>query len=523
MAQIVLPSSAKGLLTTMPRHLLEEGMFYVSTNLQLYQGRLISTPGVSTYINTGMDGALGSAIMLIERVVRPDQLIRLVVWTTLDLYVESPAGTWLKRTRVSGPYTGTQTDYWMTDSCPNVASPFIWYVGTNGVDPVQKWSTGTGGGGQAIDLLGSPDPGGTHFSKAIAMYQACLFHLNRVENLVSRPTKLKWSDANLIETYTGGLSGELQLFQGGFDAGVALASLGPYLVAYRRESIHIISFTGSPFFFSQRQVVRGIGLLAPRAVLNLDTKHLFLGLDNVYMFNGVDIQPIANDIRDDLFQDMNPAEVTRCFWLHDKQRNMATLMVPGIDDTQCTRGWHYNLTSGTWSGPTKDFVMTGGGRGVRSTTLTWADMTMPWSVAGGSWASASAAIGAPLVMFGNESMLVFFIDIRTSRLNGAPVTGRFESRAVHPGAQMDPPALETICVELYPLTGDGGGSIDWFVGTSDNPEGPFTFYGPYRRGVRGLVKTQTLRGKWFIFAAQADTYFELHGLVANHQPSWVAS
>jgi hypothetical protein len=413
-------------------------------------------------------------------------------------------------------YIGGQGDLWLSDIGPNPASPFIYYIATNGVDAVQVWDTVT----QFRDLLGGTSSDNhVHFSKAIAMFQNCLFHLNKVVNGVRQSRLLQWSDAGLVEVYAGGLSGSLTLFQGS-DEGVELVPLSSYLAAYRKDSIHLISFSGAPFFFSQRQVIASVGLLAARAVFNLDTSHIFLGTDNVYVFNGVDLQPIGDDIRDELFSTIDPANAYKSLILYDQQQNQLQLIVPsttggGVPDTW----WLWNLTTGGWSGPIRGRPITGGGNYTKTTTTTWATATGTWATVSGSWSSVGTIAGAPVSLFGNTTMIVYLIDSTVVDFDGVSTVARFESGAVYPGARENPPVIETVCVELLPMVSLGD-SVDYYVGTAEDPNGPYTFFGPFQRGVRGLVKTKPIRGKWFVFAIQSSGYFSLSGITGNFQAGW---
>src|SRR5215467_1577104 len=413
-ATLPVASLGKGLAKLVPRHLIPEGGFFLSDNMALFKGELSVVPGFVQFNGQRLQGV---GIMLIDEFPMESGVTHLLVFTTskiyrydnVDTFIEvgrtqpSPApvrqptvipqipgvergqqsktaswtqgvdrtlGPVMSGTRLVNPplgpggsvpfdYTGGLDDFWSGDVVVNPSGD-LYFVATNYKrDPVQVWD------GSVVttfrNLTGSPADGGNHFSRAVAAFQNRLMHLNRTEAGVAKPRMVRWSDNGLPETYSGGESGFLTLFQGA-DHGVAFAPLGNYMVAYRERSIHLLSYVGSPFYISQRQVINGVGLLAPRAVLNLDLRHVFLGNDNVYIFNGVDIEAIGTEIRDDLFATMDAANSPRSLIIFSEPRNEMALIVPSTSNDGIPDTWYfYNFTTGTWSGPARDRLITGGG------------------------------------------------------------------------------------------------------------------------------------------------------------------
>jgi hypothetical protein len=345
-----------------------------------------------------------------------------------------------------------------------------------------------------------------------------LFHLNRVEAGVNKPRILRWSNNGQPEVYTGGTASFLTLFQGA-DHGVALAPLGNFLAVYRERSIHLINFVGAPFFFAQRQVINGIGLVSPRALLNLDTRHIFLGNDNVYIFNGVDLEPVGEPIREQLFDTIDPDNAERSLITLDETRYTVTLIVPSVGSQFPDTWWFWNLTTGAWSGPVKGRKCSAASSFERRESSTWdGSAGVPWDSDSGVWDSASNVIGFPIVLFGNDARVVHQIDATTVFERGVAKTGRVESPAVMPGARVfDPPQQEVVCTWLQPLATSE--PANWYVGVSDRPTGPFSFAGPFTVGPRGFVMVKPTRGKWFTFAVEGTSAFKVTGVIANFEPA----
>lgn len=502
-------SFRRGLFKNVPRHEVPDGGAFILDDMTIFKGEAQITPGFKRF---NVQVLVGSAILLIDELPLETGISHLLALTD-DQIRRFNTGTSLfdDITRAAGIYTGGLDDAWVADIAPNPAGDLL-YIFTNGVDNVQKWD------GDVLTLaldLG----GGPHVSKAVVEYQNHLLHLNLTEAGTPKPRKLKWSDNGAVETYTGGTSGFLTLFQGA-DHGVAMFPIGSFLAVYRDRSIHLISFIGAPFFFGQRQVISGVGLLGPHALLNLDNKHVFLGNDNVYLFNAIDLEPIGDEIRDELFDTMDPKFANRSLIFLDEARNLMMLVVPtagsgGIPDTW----WCWSLTDGHWSGPVRGRKVTGGGAFQRRVTETWDSSSGSWDTDSGPWDSARTLEAFPVNLFGNEDLRVFEIDSSLVTADGVAVTGRLETGSKYPGVTLfDEPSREAICISIRPLMSEtNAASVSWFVGVSDNPVGPFTFHGPFKRGVRGVVNVKPITGKWFIFAVEHNATFRISGLLAEFE------
>lgn len=436
---------------------------------------------------------------------------------TFDVTVVPGGATYPASNSAADLYTSADNDFFTADFGPNPATPFICYIFTNNKDAVQFWSTDIA---RARSLGGAATDSGQHFSASIAEFYNSIFHLNRLESGVRNPRLIRWSDAGLPETYAGGVSGNITLFQGPDQgAGVRLEPLTGYLAAYRDKAIHLLNFVGSPFFFAQRQVIMGRGLLARRALVNLGSKHIFLGTDNVYVFNGVDLQSIGDDIRDQLYASLNYNTVNRSIMLYRTDRNEVQLCVPtigglGNPDTW----WLWNITTESWSGPIKSREVTAGCEH-QFFSLTWDDVTGSWNSQSATWDTVPAAKVRPRQVFGNSATTVFLTMSSTTQALGVNVTARWESRSFNPGSEQSPTSVEMICTDILPL-GLVDSSVRWYVGTSDSPVGPFTFVGPFTIGVRGLVKTMPHRGKWFVIAAEMESAHTIAGFIATFEPGW---
>ncbi len=509
----------KGIFKNLPRHLIPDGGVFVADGMTEFKGELGTAPGYKKFITTTLAGA---EVMNIDEFPMESGVSHLLAFSNTKAY-RFDGTTWVDITRqvaaVDVDYTGGLDDGFQADVVVNPGGDLFYVVTNSKKDPVHKWDGNTAN--RLTKLAGSPFDAGDHFSKSVAAFQNHLMHLNRTEAGTAKPRMLRWSDNGVPEVYAGGEAGFLTLFQGA-SHGVSLHPLSTYLAAYRERAIHLVTFVGSPFFMAQRQVIDGVGLAAEGALLNLDQKHVFLGNDNVYIFNGIDVEPIGDQIRDEIFESTDPANLSRSVIMLSEPRNEMMLIMPstsggGIPDTW----WFWNLTTGAWSGPIRNRKLTAGGVFERRSNRSWDSATGTWDQQSGAWDSAANIAAFPVNLFGNQLVTVYELDPLIALEDGTPFTGRVETRSVDPGQQLfKPPVREAVCTSIQPFGSEAGApSVNWFIGTSDNPTGPFPFQGPFTRGVRGYVPTKPIRGKWFVFAAESPSAFRLDGFIASFEPA----
>lgn len=493
---VVVRDLGRGLLLNAPPDVVGGG-FVVSDNCILFENKVVHAPGFRKFTES-MVGA-GETIMAVDEFPLETGINHLLVFTDKNIYkYNAGTGAWEVVSKLGG-YTGGLDDHWGVTFSFNTSLSQLWIFATNGRDPVQKWD---GLSARFSDLGGGP-----HISADVADYQSLLVHLNVTEGGTERPRKVKWSDAGLPETYTGGLSGFLTLFQGA-SHGVALEPLGNYLVAYRERAIHLLSFVGPPFVLAQRQVVDGVGLVGRRAILNLDNKHIFLSNDNIYIFNGVDLEDVGSEIREELFNTIDPKYVARSLIALDESRLEMFLVVPtpgsgGVPDTW----WVWNLVTGAWSGPIRGRRVMGMGPWERQQADIWDGDTQAWDEDTQIWNSAVFLEAFPTVLFGRDDRFVYELNYADVSASGTAVTARFETPTITPPQGV----VEATALEIRPRF-SGGSVVRWYIGTSSVPGGPFVFKGPFTVGRRGVVAVTPTAGRYFRVAAESESAFEIAGL-----------
>jgi hypothetical protein len=128
-----------------------------------------------------------------------------------------------------------------------------------------------------------------------------------------------------------------------------IRALGGRLLVYYEQAIEPAAPTElytAPLRYDP--VILGVGLHSPRTLVSRADSHLFIGNDNVYEFNGNQAVPLADSIRDDLMQSLNPSAAAQNFgvMLPETQEYVLFLCTEGnmVPDT----AWVYNWTRKVW-------------------------------------------------------------------------------------------------------------------------------------------------------------------------------
>ncbi|GAH04190.1 unnamed protein product [marine sediment metagenome] len=85
------------------------------------------------------------------------------------------------------------------------------------------------------------------------------------------------------------------------------------LAIFKERSIEVGYATGDNEIFQFDCKVTGAGCAAPNTIESLGDEIIFLGWDDVYVFNGIDYEPIGTPIQRELFRTLNPEQIGRCF------------------------------------------------------------------------------------------------------------------------------------------------------------------------------------------------------------------
>lgn len=216
-------------------------------------------------------------------------------------------------------------------------------IATNGIDKVQVWNS-----------EGS-------FRNFIEYDDRCryvgFFGSVGYEHILYGST---YSDANinLAQTVDYSLAGSLD-YSGYFELldsnspVTGLLSLQDMLVIYKYKSISLAKPNASggnddPFIV-QQDIVRNIGTPSIRTVCDLGQQHIFFSGDNIYIFNGMQVQAIGTGNIQYILRNLNKSYEHRSFAFTIPEKNLYCLFLPFKPSEYCNVVIVYNYKDNTWT------------------------------------------------------------------------------------------------------------------------------------------------------------------------------
>ncbi len=174
-----------------------------------------------------------------------------------------------------------------------------------------------------------------------------LITANTKEAAVNLPQNMEFSDAGETEVFSGAYSELLDTN----DEIMGIVPLGTRLIIYKAYSITVAWATPTsvqPFDFNQN-TIRNIGTPSIRTVVNQGKYHIFFGSDNIYMFDGMSIVPVGEEIIHELLLEINKTFLSRSFALPIRSENLYCLFVPTGDSEYPDKVYVYNYSQKTWT------------------------------------------------------------------------------------------------------------------------------------------------------------------------------
>lgn len=247
---------------------------------------------------------------------------------------EAAVSTWSDVSR-SVAYTTASTGRWRFAQSGNVS------LAANGADTIQA-SVSTG----AFSCIA-----GAPIAAIVETVGAFVFGLN-----LSSATN-GWQCA-AINGYTNwtlsanvqGATGTLTTTPGPILAG---RRFGTNLIAYKKNSMYIGVYVGQPVIWQFDQIPGTAGALTQEVVVNIGTpenpKHLFMGEDNFYLYDGSRPIPIGdNRVNQTVFGALAQSRYYACQALHDKKNFLVYFYYPVADSTLPDHCVVYNYRVNKW-------------------------------------------------------------------------------------------------------------------------------------------------------------------------------
>lgn len=348
---------------------------------------------------------------------------------------------------------------------------------------VMKWTGTTNfasklGGlktGDSVEGLGALTT--DYKARYIFFFESFLVLANVEENGTAIPQKIRWSRFGNYTSWVNNVDGSGQ-------AG-AFLFFGPSFIQnmfqlkrelffYREREIEAMTYIGPPDIMAFRRAETGTGLIGPDALVDLGDTHIFMGPDNVWEYNGINLVAIGDVIKNDYFSRLNPFQ----------RSNIKMFLVEETDDVWLTfsedgtnshdYAYIYNIILGKWSGP-RDLDASAFGYFTESVGVTWDTATGTWDSSALIWDTLLLSANSPLNLMGNASGYTFELENGVTK-NGTLMTATYDSKITDCGQPEITKRLQRVKVGMRE---EGAVNADVYVGLATNSGDDITFYGPY--------------------------------------------
>lgn len=344
------------------------------------------------FTNLGSVLPLDGCVMLIDSFTLYDGS-RLHLFVTTDWVYQLSSGTYTKRNSTA-QFTGDLDDRFTATSILDPTGADM-YVLTNGKDAIMKWD-----GSGDFEVFGG---GTSYYAKAVGTFQNRIIQGNTTEGGVICPKRVRWSAVGAPEDYTNTGSGFVDLVDTP-DNVVAFAALKGKFYVFKETSIWEMIYAGGPRYFDFTIRVANVGCIATNAISSTKERIVFIGGEDIYVFDGYNVTPIGEQIRLQLFgietAIMNSTKANRCCSAYVQDLKEYWLAVPVQGDIP-NKLYKYSIDNKCWIPREKEVTAFGFYRAAAGNEeVTWEDDVGLWSADTEIWLSSGVATGAITTVIG---------------------------------------------------------------------------------------------------------------------------
>ena len=287
--------------------------------------------GSPSAVSSGFD-AIGEDAFFGTSNVMLDGQVRTLVGTATDIY-ELTGTSWTSRRTA---YNATPEIGWSFCQFGNVT------IAANGADAIQQ-STGTGA--NFTDITGAPSSAiVTTVSPGFVMafdYDDGVDELHDGWWCSALRDHTDWTPSATTQSANGRLVDS----PGSINAGLAI---GDGVAAYKQRSIYYGQYVGGDVIWSWSRVAGNAGCVGKHAVVDAGGVHYFVGVDNIWMYDGAQPVAIAEGIKEWFYQTVDKQRLYLVQAVYDRERGHVWFFCPSADSASLGFAIVYHIPTQRW-------------------------------------------------------------------------------------------------------------------------------------------------------------------------------
>jgi hypothetical protein len=380
----------------------------------------------------------------------------------------------------SNAYDTVDEDFASYDYIRKTTETDPWWILTNGVDAI-KYFTGTG----SISSLVSTYPSGVTalLAKIVIEFKSHLLLMDVSEDGNRYPQRVRWSDTSDPEDFLNGNASSQDLTGTDWIKG-AVKFRGDYLVIVKGKSVWLGYATGESDIFQFDLKDPKTGTPAGKTIAAIGEEVIFMGWDDIYSFDGITCDSIAENVRDEIFSDVNPSAIEKSFGVVIEELKEYWLFIVSASDDYPDIAWVFNYDIRKWTRHKFADFLTAYGYYTLQSSLTIGDLV--GTIGEQNWRIGSRATlaSAPVTLFGDTGGYVYQYDNLTNNDNGTAINAWFSTKDFNPTAMQGRFGINRIDVYYIGQGLDVSYSVDkgktWTLikslGVSNDLETPNSLY-----------------------------------------------
>ena len=489
----------------------------------------------STANDTWTSTVLGGVLVMTNFYDKP-QYWALTSGIPLSSQKMQDLNNWPALTLLNGAITGTgvpSPDEIVVDSTIDFPTAGIFTVDSEDISYTGKTSTkftGIGRGENGTTAATHLDDAPafiTTYCRSMRGFRSFLVALNIKQAGVNFPRVVKWSTeaatqttpTSWNETTSTVDAGEYELADTKGDIMDGMQLRDAFMI-YKEDAVYSMTYVGTPFIFSFRQLSPTVGAIATNCIAEFDGGHAIFGKGNFYVNDGQRLKPILPQrLRDYVFTSIDGSEIDKCFVSADYGRTeiLFCFTADGAPSVEPNKAVVWNYITNTFTIKDIPSVAHMGYGNVGDPVLpsTWASATTSWATITGPW-TMSYALQDKVLLFADPINTKLYRDRSGNKKDTALMTSYVERTGLSLNAQGQPDFTGVKRISaIYPkMSINGSNSIKVYLGTSMSTEGGYDWkdavsFDPDTQSkvsVRGTGKFYAVK-----FESSTDMDWELDG------------